>query len=103
MNIFNKVIPWFIPTKEDQRKWYTEELKDNPIETQRLLMDFQDLSEKYNRELGDFEAELAHNPIYERYLNIKVLAQQVNFLWNRIEYKNKRQVELKEMLSKLNL
>jgi len=27
----------------------------------------------------------------------------VNFLWNRIEYKNKRQVELKEMLSKLNL
>ena len=102
MNIFNKIMPWFIPTKEDQRSWYRDELRDNPKEVNRLLAEFQELSKEYNHRLGDFESELATTDLYEKYLDVKVLAQKVNFIWNRIEYKTKREQDLQEMLRDLN-
>lgn len=101
MSIFNKVIPWFIPTKDDQRRWYTEELSDTPRELGRLLREFQDLSEVYNRQLGDFEANLSKHPLYEQYINLKILAQKVSFLWDRVEYKTKRENELRNLLKEL--
>lgn len=101
MGLFNR-IPWFIPTKEDQRKWYTEELRGNPRELSNLLQEFQDMSERYNRMLGDFEANLVKEPYYEIYMDIKSMAQNLSFLWQRIEYKTKREGELKKMLSDLN-
>lgn len=102
MNIFNKIVPWFIPTKIDQKKWYTEEIGDIPKELNRLLVEFRETSEKYNKCLGDFEAGLAKHPLYENYMEVKYLAQQTNFLWSRIEYKQERQKELEKALLNLN-
>jgi DNA repair ATPase RecN len=102
MNIFNKIIPWFMPTKEDQKKWYSQELSDNPRELNRLVREFSDISQEYNKKLGDFESELSKKyELYEFYLEIKGLAQKTNFIWNRIEYKNRREEELKELIKKL--
>lgn len=39
MNIFNKVIPWFIPTKEDQKKWYRQELFESKQIREAQLQD----------------------------------------------------------------
>lgn len=96
MNIFNKIVPWFIPTKEDQKRWYREELSENPKEIARLLKEFQECSSVYNQKLGDFEAGLSMDnyELYKLYLEVKQLAQQTNFLWNRIEYKQSREQEL---------
>ena len=102
MNIFQRMVPWWIPTKEDQRGWYTEELRSTPKDITNLLREFQDLSSKYNRRLEDFEADLTQNyNLYERYLSIKVMEQKLTFLWNRIEYKTIRKKELKEYLKDL--
>jgi len=93
------MIPWFIPTKSDQKKWYTEELRDNPKEVARLTREFQEISERYNRKLGDFEAGLTENyDLYKLYLEVKSLAQQTNFIWNRIEYKQEREIELQKRM-----
>jgi len=103
MNIFNRVIPWFIPTKEDQNKWYKDELLENPKEVNRLVKEFSEISEIYNAKLGEFEARLTKDyELYELYLNVRALAQKTNFVWNRIEYKNKSEGDLKKMLSDLN-
>lgn len=97
------MIPWFIPTKDDQRKCYNEELRDTPKEVSRLIAEFSELSRIYNEKLGNFEARLSSNyELYELYLEVKNLAQKVNFIWNRIEYKQRRENELQEMLRKLN-
>ena len=102
MNIFNRVIPWFIPTKKDQRKWYTQELFENPKEVARLTREFQEISERYNKKLGDFESALAGNyELYDLYLEVKSLAQQTNFTWNRIEYKQERETELRKRMHNL--
>ena len=102
MNIFNKIVPWFIPTKKDQRGWYTQELFENPKEVGRLIQEFQDISEKYNKKLGDFEARLTKDyDLYNLYLEVKSLAQQTNFTWNRIEYKQERENELRKRMSDL--
>lgn len=98
MNIFNKVVPWFIPTKKDQTRWYKEELLDTPKEVHRILKDFQKISSEYNIRLGDFESRLATTPMYEEYLQIKRLAQETNFLWNHLEYKQEREKELQKIL-----
>lgn len=100
MNIFNRIVPWFIPTKDDQKKWYTEEISQIPKEQAELLSEFQKLSEDYNRSLGNFEAKLAYTELYEEYLKIRSLAQNVNFLWNRIGYKRERYEELKNYLKR---
>jgi hypothetical protein len=103
MNIFNKIIPWFIPTKDDQRKWYKEELFENPKEVDRLIMEFSDLSREYNEKLGMFEAGLSRDfQLYELYLEVKNLAQKTNFIWNRIEYKNTRSFELQKRLAEMD-
>jgi hypothetical protein len=103
MNIFNRIIPWFIPTKNDQEKWYKEELIDSPKEVNRLIKEFTQTSSEYNHKLGDFEAILSQDyQLYEKYLEVKSLAQQTNFIWNRIEYKNQREKDLITRLSKLN-
>jgi len=94
-------IPWFIPTKSDQRKWYNEELSDTPREITRILRDFQDVNAQYSRELGDFEEMIAKTELFERYIRIKQLAQEASFLWQRLEYKQKRQEELKDYLKEL--
>ena len=102
--MFNKIIPWFIPTKSDQKRWYTEELSDNPREVSRLLAEFQSLSREYNKLIGDFESDLAKDyRFYEPYLQIRSMAQQLSFLWGRIEYKTQREKELKELLASLHL
>src|SRR5574343_984110 len=100
MNIFNKVIPWFIPTKNDQKEWYKQELFENPKEVNRLIREFSDVSTEYNKKLGDFEADLASRDyeLYCMYLDVKQLAQKTNFIWNRIEYKNERASELSKRL-----
>lgn len=101
MNIFNRIVPWFIPTKDDQRKWYKDELLTIPKEEREILRDFMELSEQYNRALGDFEAELTKTPLYEKYLHVKSMAQQTSFLWNRLEYKREREKTLQEYLKNL--
>lgn len=103
MNIFNKIIPWFIPTKEDQRSWYNQELFENPREVNRLIREFSEISREYNQKLGDFESVLSQNfELYNLYLEVKNLAQKTNFIWGRIEYKNKRSDELARRLSELD-
>lgn len=103
MNIFNRLIPWFIPTKEDQKEWYKQELLENPKEVNRLIKEFSEISRIYNKKLGDFEADLTrHYDLYELYLEVKNLAQKTNFLWNRIEYKNSREKDLIKNLLELN-
>lgn len=103
MNIFNRVIPWFIPTKDDQRGWYKQELLDSPKEKDRLIREFSELSKIYNEKLGDFEASLAGDyKMYNLYLEVKSLAQKVNFISNRVEYKSQREDELNKYLMELN-
>ncbi len=102
MNIFNRIVPWFIPTKTDQVKWYREELLDNPKEVNNLTREFSEISKIYNERLGDFESVLAKDyQLYEAYIEVKSLAQQTNFLWNRIQQKIERSQKLQEMLRDL--
>lgn len=100
MNIFNKIVPWFIPTKDDQKNWYRQELADNPREVQILLKEFSEISREYSSLLGEFEARLTSDyELYNLYLKVKGLAQQTNFLWNRIETKQNREAEIKRIIS----
>lgn len=102
MGIFNKMMPWFIPTKSDQKGWYLDELKETPKETQRLLSEFMDVSKEYDARLGSFESKMVDNyEQYNEYLQLKSMAQQISFLWGRIEYKKDREQDLQRILRDL--
>ena len=102
MNIFNKVVPWFIPTKDDQRKWYRQELLESPREVQRLTKEFSEKSREYAEKLGHLESMISRNcELHELYLEVKQLAQETNFLWNRIEAKQTREAKLSDFLNNL--
>lgn len=102
MNIFNKMVPWFIPTKDDQRKWYRQELNENPREVQRLTREFSEVSREYAEKLGHLESIIAEDyKTYELYLEVKQLAQKSNFVWNRIEAKQRKENDLLKMMNEL--
>ena len=80
MNIFNKIVPWFIPTKDDQRKWYRQDLEEIPREVQRLTCEFSELSREYAEKLGHLESEIAKDyKTYELYLEVKQLHRKLIF------------------------
>jgi uncharacterized membrane protein YgaE (UPF0421/DUF939 family) len=96
------MVPWFIPTKDDQRKWYRDELNENPKEVQRLTREFSSLSREYAEKLGRLESRIAEDyETYQLYLEVKHLAQQTNFTWNRIETKQRREDELLKRMCEL--
>lgn len=102
MNIFNKMVPWFIPTKDDQRNWYKQELSENPKEVQRLTREFSETSREYTEKLGMLESRIAADyELYQLYLEVKQLAQKTNFVWNRIEIKQRRELDLIKQMREL--
>jgi hypothetical protein len=102
MNIFNKMIPWFIPTKDDQRTWYRQEVLDSPKEIQGLTHEFEEISKEYHSKLGELESRISEDfKLYKLYTEVKQLAQKTSLTWDRIGIKQGRAEELTKRLMEL--
>lgn len=97
MSIFNKIIPWFIPSENFKRKIYQAEVRFRDKELAGLYNEFQELSKEYNHKIAFFEERIGDTrdpELYELYQDVKLLAYKTSILWDRIGAKNDRQIDL---------